>query len=487
MWFFRNGTDVISPPAPPPLEWNDSNDASSSDPSTEERLNHITTIMEDLTNELKSLRRRHLQQTSFLPQAESAAQYSPHIQHDEPSQYPTSPTVSPPTSPQHQRVSEVQRSSKLTKYRFWTLFILVFYIALTTYCVHNLRNPLHKKMVTTFLDTSTDVDDDEQLNEETIQTVSTEDASEAALGRTKWLENHIESEEKTGLSYLEEKCRNFKIKYKKMIDPGKVKPIWFAFFPGTLPLPVYRDFIQTVTGLQGTGKSFYSRAPTIQRCISSKDMSITCQTVHPTVPMEERLIRDTNYESSVRILALRNPMTAIPFHVNEKQHLYHNLPPGEQVSIELWRSIRDEHFSTLLQNWIDTISTWVDSAKNKDGTSEETNIVYIPHESMSDPILGPQKVSDLLKEFHRLNIPITTKVRDATCLWYNFYKTNPISVEYEYTTYQPGYTIQQKNAMMTALQTLLNNQSTYLKTILQQYHDIILHECPIDGNAKTND
>ena len=386
-----------------------------------------------------------------------------------------------PTSiqlPKRQPITKVKRPRNLKEYLIWIL--LLIYFAFPVSNIYRLHHALHHD------DLEEEIKTKMIPNSPDIQMNSTKDTTQRFADKTTTtkttttVNDIIEEEDKITLESLDEKCQDFEIIYQSIDDVKNIKPIWFAFYPGTWLVNNYKDFIQQLTGLNNAGKSFYARTTTMKRCIDPNSATITCQTVHPTVPMNEKLINHPNYESSIRIIALRNPMTAIPYHINEKGHLYHNLPPGEQVSMEEWRSVRDEHFTTMLQNWINTITTWGDSTNDK--TSQATKIVYIPHEYLSSPIHGTKVFAKLLKEFKTLNIPVTKEVEDASCLWHNFNKQNPVSVDYEYTTYQPGYTINQKNAMLEALQTLLKDQSTLLKTILQQYHDIILNNCPIDDN-----
>lgn len=294
-------------------------------------------------------------------------------------------------------------------------------------------------------------------------------------------------------------------------DKIPLKPLWLSGYPQSGD-ELFRPTLIGTMLLQNqyASKNYYAGR---KKCMSSgpPDITATCSQIHPIVGLNPSPDQRTSTFNSNIIFLLRNPKTAIPAHYQDKAVKYHNVIG--QVPEKDWIAFRDEYIlpkqqqvvdnntstdtstpspSGAIETWANVINVW------KSYTKTYYNIsLYIPYEHMFDYRHGPmivQKLIQLLHECGFSNLPIliekenennptdelTTTVSCVECIWYKAITKERIEqyiqYQYEYSTYQPLYTNQQRDYIVSVLQQLRKQYNTdrQLKYILGQYvHDLL--------------
>jgi hypothetical protein len=263
-----------------------------------------------------------------------------------------------------------------------------------------------------------------------------------------------------------------------------------------------------ITGLTGNAagaKSYYAIKSGLKKCQGSTE-TILCMLVHPMVgmtPPPNSSHYTSVYQSSF-IYALRNPISALPYHFSYKGNKYHNIIG--QINEEEWRLFRDQYIDRTLSTFIKQLTTWKDLTYYHVG-------LYLTYEHLMDYRTGPTLVAQLGALLHSLGfdsvIPIPILQRydlnhtvltpsnsasapdditldQVTCTWFRAIGETALQqyqqYRFEYNDYIPGYTQQQQQYIVQQLQSLQANYSTdyRLSQILDQYIYDIQHHTRID-------
>lgn len=260
------------------------------------------------------------------------------------------------------------------------------------------------------------------------------------------------------------------------------KPFWVPSYPAT-DNGLFAKLVVGLTGGVGSNaKSYYASSSVLKKCFSRNghtSMTITCQQLHPIVgigPLPEN--QADKFQHQI-IMPIRNPMTCVPEHYQQKAYMYHNAQG--QVTVDEWRSFRDEWFTrTVLSDWKSVITTWK-NMKEYDGVG-----LYVPFEHIMDVDRGPMIVNDLASILRNAGFPVVSS-EDVKCVWYKVTKeyfrtaideskkrnTAPQQMlQYPFAIdYIPRYTASQKEYMVAELKSLSDSypNDTNLQVILNEY------------------
>jgi len=257
--------------------------------------------------------------------------------------------------------------------------------------------------------------------------------------------------------------------------PYKTKPIWIPAYPTSLKESIHKNIINQLTGLKQGGKSYYASAKNSLRFCFGSTETATCSNVHPMVEMAGGPDKKSDKFYPEYVMAIRNPMAAIPAFINEKQIKYHGLVG--QMSENEWRKNRDEYFNGLIREWVNFLETWK-SSSYKTG-------MYLVHEELHDVNEGPKALKRLRNILLNAGFVVAPEV-DVPCIWFNTIGEDNIQqnhmIKYEYNDYIPGYTKAQKEIFLTTLSTLVekNAEDKELISILQYYLYTIVQTIRID-------
>eukprot|EP00588_Corethron_pennatum_P013713 CAMPEP_0194270044 /NCGR_PEP_ID=MMETSP0169-20130528/4111_1 /TAXON_ID=218684 /ORGANISM="Corethron pennatum, Strain L29A3" /LENGTH=390 /DNA_ID=CAMNT_0039011943 /DNA_START=107 /DNA_END=1279 /DNA_ORIENTATION=+ len=268
-------------------------------------------------------------------------------------------------------------------------------------------------------------------------------------------------------------------------DDAELRPIWFAQFQETVSGRLHTELIRTLTGMNSGGKNFYASSPGLKHCINSNAprSTVTCAVLstEETTPTT-RNSSANRFENSIYIMPLRNPMTSLPFATNYKAIMYHD--QVGQMPASNWQTLRDNWFDNMIKKWIGGITVWDDTVYKR--------AIYVSFEDLMSPLRGPGVLKELSSELSRLGFPTMMSEDDAECAWYGIvggeealepYHNNG---QYEYGGYRPGYTEEQREKMVLALEDLVlnrnfNSSGERIKEILVDYIDDIRKHMVIDS------
>jgi hypothetical protein len=270
------------------------------------------------------------------------------------------------------------------------------------------------------------------------------------------------------------------------------KPFWVPSYPAS-DNSLFAALVIALTGDVGSNaKSYYASSPTLKKCFTRKGytMTITCQQLHPIVGIGPLPEKQVDKFQPLVIMPIRNPLTCVPEHYQLKAVMYH----GEtaQVSVDSWRSYRDEWLEKgIISGWKSVVTTW------KDMVEYQGIGLYVPFEHVLDVHRGPIVVDQLATILRNAGFPVVPSA-DVSCVWYRVTKkhiqaaidrstttgmTEQQLLRYPFATeYVPGYTVLQKEYMISELkqlQTMYPND-TVLVSILDDY----IHETQ---STKIND
>ena len=274
------------------------------------------------------------------------------------------------------------------------------------------------------------------------------------------------------------------------------KPFWVPSYPNS-DNGLFAALVVGLTGDVGSNaKNYYASSPNLRKCFNRNGqvtMTVTCQQLHPIVgigPLPEN--QADKFQSQI-IMPIRNPMTGVPEHYQQKAYLYHNAQG--QVSIDEWRSFRDEWFTrTVISDWKSVITTWK-NMKEYNGIG-----LYVPFEHLMDMDRGPKIVNELASTLRKAGFPVVS-LEDVACVWYKVTKKHfqlaidesqhrKISpqqiLQYPFAIdYIPRYTTQQMEYMITELQSLRDTypDDTQLTVILNEYIQQIQQSTVHDRSA----
>jgi hypothetical protein len=260
------------------------------------------------------------------------------------------------------------------------------------------------------------------------------------------------------------------------------KPFWVPSYPAS-DNGLFAALVIGLTGdVSSNAKSYYASSPVLKKCFNKNaraSMTVTCQQLHPIVgigPLPEN--QADKFQQKI-IMPIRNPMSCIPEHYQQKAYMYHNAQG--QVTIEDWRSFRDQWLTkTVISEWKSVITTWK-NMKEYEGVG-----LYVPFEHIMDIVRGPIIVNELATILRNRGFPVVPS-DDVKCVWYKVTKSHfqaainesknrnlpPQQIlQYPFAIdYIPRYTALQKEYMIAELKSLsdIYPDDTILISILNEY------------------
>jgi len=265
------------------------------------------------------------------------------------------------------------------------------------------------------------------------------------------------------------------------------KPLWAPSFPSSIEDSVMRQITTSLTGLKSGAKSFYAsqRQQQLRQCFDQgRTETVLCLNIHPMIEMRGGPQAKRDLFNNESIILLRNPALAMPAFLNSKRIKYHNLPG--QMPLEDWRRVRDETLiQSLWPSWKTQLTSWLNCNEFQVG-------MYLVYEHLMSPSRGQKILNEMAILLKKFGFPLRISPSNALemdCLWYEAVggRQNLESYQnqqgYEYTDYKPGYTLSQRDYLLAQLLTLMSEFTSdqALKSILQEYHDYIEQEIPIDS------
>ena len=154
--------------------------------------------------------------------------------------------------------------------------------------------------------------------------------------------------------------------------------------------PVKTFYMQAKRKTTGDGPSFILR-----KCQSAISVTVLCTVVHPMVLMSPppTAPQYTKYMHPTTLYVLRNPLSAIPAHLQAKAIKYHHLPATQQVSLAEWRSFRTQYLKGSVHSWKDQLRAWIPSSTNPNHYYRLG--LVLPVEHVRHPVYGPQLLNRL--------------------------------------------------------------------------------------------
>lgn len=273
------------------------------------------------------------------------------------------------------------------------------------------------------------------------------------------------------------------------------KPFWVPSYPAS-DNGLFATLVIALTGDVGSNaKSYYASSPSLKKCFNRNghaSMTITCQQLHPIVgigPLPEN--QADKFQQKI-IMPIRNPMTCIPAHYQQKAYMYHNAKG--QVTLDEWRSFRDQWLTkTVISEWKSVITTWK-NMKEYEGVG-----LYVPFEHVMDIERGPIIVNELASLLRNAGFPVVPS-GDVKCVWYRVTKNHfraaidesknrnippQQMLQYPFVLdYVPRYTALQKEYMITELKLLSDmypddaNLISVLNEYIQQIRQSSINDRP---------
>jgi len=274
------------------------------------------------------------------------------------------------------------------------------------------------------------------------------------------------------------KFRECTISFKppKAQSEWKTKPIWLPTYPTSLEESTHKSIIQKLTGLAHGGKSYYASSKGSLRACFGATETATCSNIHPMVDMAGGPDKKMDKFYPEYIMAIRNPLTAIPAFLNEKQIKYHGVKG--QMMEEDWRKNRDVYIISLVEEWKSVLAAWKKDSSYKTG-------MYLVHEDLYDVDKGPAALERLSNILRAAGFNVAPK-EDIPCIWFNAIGEDRLQQnrerKYEYNDYIPGYTKAQQRLLLNTLSNLIDEykEDEELTSILQTYTKIIKKYTRID-------
>ena len=255
----------------------------------------------------------------------------------------------------------------------------------------------------------------------------------------------------------------------------ETKPIWLPSHPATIRESVHKSLINRITGLPAGGKTFYASNKGLRQCIG-ETVTATCTNIHPIVEMNGGPDKKKETFYKAYIMALRNPMTALPAFIDEKGILYHGRTG--QSPIDTWRQTRDNWIDGLFDGWLKVLREWKKSSYDVG--------VYLIYEDLMDIKKGPTALKGLRNLLEKDGFDTVTE-DNLGCIWYESIGRESLEQHhkagYEYNDYFPGYTKDQKEYMIQGLNTAIEEfkDDSELVQILTMYRNEIAQHCILDS------
>jgi hypothetical protein len=265
-------------------------------------------------------------------------------------------------------------------------------------------------------------------------------------------------------------------------QPDELKAFWVPMFPNS-DAGIVGNLIRLLTNSPNGHKNYYASAPGLKKCRGGGSRTISCEQIHPVVGIGPPPERQTDRYQSKILLAMRNPLMAIPAHHHSKAVKYHGATA--QVPIDDWREFRDQYFMTSVQDgWRRVLTTW----KEMEGYDHEP--FYLPYEHLLDVTKGPVLTGQLANVLKTAGYQVVT---NTGCVWYQAVhdQLNSSSREqqqqrhpqYDYVDgYIPSLTREQKVALVDELNDIHTTYPTdqALHELLIEYIDQVQREVRTD-------
>lgn len=241
------------------------------------------------------------------------------------------------------------------------------------------------------------------------------------------------------------------------IDKRNTRPIWLPSHPTTLDENLHSEMITILTGkTQGAKQLEHNR-----RCYPY-GVTVTC-----SIKLSNMNSPDTFSDKFFNqyIMAIRNPITLFPAHLNDKGIKFHGLVG--QLSEDNWLKARDEHFHSFIEDWSKVITVWKSMSYTKG--------MYLVTEElmeMQEGVEALQRFSNLLKEAGH-NV---VSDEDLICVWKKMIGQEKSEKHrrykgHDYGGYVPRYTKAQQVYTLKKISFLMNqfHQDKELIQILRRY------------------
>ena len=254
------------------------------------------------------------------------------------------------------------------------------------------------------------------------------------------------------------------------------KPLFVSMTPHTISEPLHKNLINYLTRLPAGAKSFYvSRKNSLKYCKGTSETA-TCTTHYPGVPMKRGLPDGFTHFNDQYIYVLRNPMFNFPAVQNSKDFLYRHIVG--QTKKQNWIEYRDTYFSQMMKEWKKSLKTWSETRYKL--------AMYLTYEDLMDINKGPKSLKTLAGILKNAGFDVVEEDDAIKCIWFNAVGAEQIQrhhkIHYDYDEYIPGYSISQRDEMLSELESFLNEneKDTELVKIIRRYMNDIREHMKID-------
>ena len=265
----------------------------------------------------------------------------------------------------------------------------------------------------------------------------------------------------------------------KAPDNMSFPPIWMPSFPASGAASaskkgdLLKPIIDKLTGWTAGSKNYHmSIKNKLKRCHAVNTPTAVCTNGHPMTGVGPQK-QTSNFHRKV-IMVLRNFYTAYPAFMQDKAFAYHDAK--EQVAKEEWKSSRDEWAKSSFEAWKNFFVEWK-------GMNDYYEIgMYVVYEKLMDPDAGIAVVERLAEQLRQAGLEIAP-ADQIPCIWYQSVDPEYRRLESFYT-YQPGYTLEQKEHFITEMEKLIqemNDKDEELNLILEEYLEEVKSSMQIDA------
>jgi hypothetical protein len=254
------------------------------------------------------------------------------------------------------------------------------------------------------------------------------------------------------------------------------KPLFVSMTPHTISESLHKNLINYLTRLPAGAKSFYvSRKNSLKHCKGDTETA-TCTTHHPGVPMNRGQPDSFTHFNDQYIYVLRNPMFNFPAVQNSKDFQYRHIVG--QTKKQNWIEYRDTYFSQLMKEWKKSLKTWSETRYKL--------AMYLTYEDLMDINKGPKTLKALAGILKNAGFDVVEEDDAIKCIWFNAVGAEQIQrhheKHYDYDEYIPGYSISQRDEMLSELESFLNEneKDIELVKIIRRYVNDIREHMKID-------
>lgn len=135
-----------------------------------------------------------------------------------------------------------------------------------------------------------------------------------------------------------------------------------------------------------------------------------------------------------------------------------------------------------MASWRELIRYWTMNETGRTNGYYQVGLV-VPFEWMLDPLQGPPLMERLAVLYRKAGFE-TLPSSDIPCVWYHMASKELQRQKELLSEYIPGYTITQREYMLKQVEEMVqdykDDKDPFLKVLLQEYKDQILHDTRID-------